>query len=253
MNLQKKIILASASPRRKELLNQIGISFEICPSTCDEAVEFSTPEKMVQDLSRMKAEDVWEKVEAERKNDCDRKQVLIIGADTIVVSGGEEEAEEECGFEDRDRKRHQSLFDLISQKLPSGDREDENCPGKSKTTRKSEIEVLGKPKDEADALRMLSSLQGRKHRVFTGVTFIFVDENDQKRTHSFYEKTDVFLYPMTQEEILSYIRSGDPMDKAGAYGIQGPFAAYVRGIIGDYNNVVGLPVGRVFQELKEVL
>ncbi len=253
MNLQKKIILASASPRRKELLNQIGISFEICPSTCDEAVEFSTPEKMVQDLSRMKAEDVWEKVEAERKNDCDRKQVLIIGADTIVVSGGEEEAEEECGVEGHDKKRHRSLIDLISQNSARIDLKEENCPGKSKTPLKPDPEVLGKPKDEADALRMLTSLQGRKHRVFTGVTFIYLDENDQKRTHSFYEKTDVFLYPMTQEEILSYIRSGDPMDKAGAYGIQGPFAAYVRGIIGDYNNVVGLPVGRVFQELKEVL
>lgn len=252
MNLQKKIILASASPRRRELLNQIGLAFEICPSTCDEAVEFSTPEKMVQDLSKMKAEDVWEKVEAERKNDCDRKQVLIIGADTIVVLGGEEETEEECGFEDHDRKRHQSLIDLISQKVARPDSVDENCPAKSKTTRKPELEVLGKPKDEADALRMLSSLQGRKHRVFTGVTFIYIDENDQKRTHSFYEKTDVFLYPMTQEEILSYIKSGDPMDKAGSYGIQGPFAAYVRGICGDYNNVVGLPVGRLFQELKEV-
>ena len=99
-------------------------------------------------------------------------------------------------------------------------------------------------------MRMLSALQGRKHRVFTGVTFIYIDENDQKRTHTFYEKTDVFLYPMTQEEILSYIRSGDPMDKAGAYGIQGPFAAYVDGIEGDYANVVGLPVSAVYQELK---
>ncbi len=245
-----RIILASASPRRKELLSRIGLTFEVIPSQCDEDVEETCPEKMVQDLSRMKAEEVWERTAA---FSAPSDNLLVIGADTIVVMPSEADGEpledEEKGS---DWQHHQNFFDLLSHKTPETKSEKDLLPNELRSTENKAPQILGKPRDEADALRMLTMLQGRKHQVFTGVTFVWKDENGQKRTHSFYEKTDVFLYPMDQEEILGYIRSGDPMDKAGAYGIQGPFAAFVRGIRGDYNNVVGLPVGRVYQELKRM-
>ena len=106
-------------------------------------------------------------------------------------------------------------------------------------------QIMGKPKDEVDAKQMLQKLQGEEHSVYTGVT-ILVKENGAVQTK-------VYVYEMTDEEIDRYIATGEPMDKAGAYGIQGRFAAYVDGIEGDYNNVVGLPVSAVWQELKELL
>ena len=114
--------------------------------------------------------------------------------------------------------------------------------------------ILGKPKDEADAVRMIRSFQGKVHQVYTGVTLVFCGkaaENaaEQWKTITFAEKTEVFVCSMTEQELLAYIRGGEPMDKAGAYGIQGRFAVWVKGISGDYNNVVGLPLGRVCREL----
>ncbi len=107
--------------------------------------------------------------------------------------------------------------------------------------------ILGKPRDEEEAVRMLCLLQGRSHQVYTGVTLIDCAADDVVRT--FAEETDVHFYPMTEAQIRTYVATGEPMDKAGAYGIQGRFAAWVRGIDGDYNNVVGLPVARICQEL----
>lgn len=188
----KKIILASASPRRKELLEQIGMEFSVFPSSKEEIVETTVPADVVRTLSKQKAEDVWN-ASYEKQEDS-----IVIGADTVV-----------------------SCEELI----------------------------LGKPKDEADALRMLAMLQGKEHQVWTGVTLIWKEEGKQKH-YSFYVETNVVLYAMTQEEIITYIRSGDSMDKAGAYGIQGRFAAYIKSIRGEYNNVVGLPVGRLYHEMK---
>lgn len=188
-----KIILASASPRRKELLSQIGIPFDIVISDAQEITKSSLPEEMVEELSWLKAEDVREKLSEE-----ERKKRVILGADTIV-----------------------------------------SCEGK----------VLLKPKDRQQAFEMLSLLQGREHEVYTGVTLLTADS---KRHITFHEKTIVHVYPMSEKEILNYIETGSPMDKAGAYGIQGEFAAFIRKIEGDYYNVVGLPVGRVYQELKKI-
>lgn len=188
-----KIILASASPRRKELLSQIGIPFDIVISDAQEITKSSLPEEMVEELSWLKAEDVREKLSEE-----ERKNRVILGADTIV-----------------------------------------SCEGK----------VLLKPKDRQQAFEMLSLLQGREHEVYTGVTLLAADS---KRHITFHEKTIVHVYPMSEKEILSYIETGSPMDKAGAYGIQGEFAAFIRKIEGDYYNVVGLPAGRVYQELKKI-
>ena len=185
--MRKKIILASASPRRKELLSQIGVTFEIIKAEKEEHITSSIPTEVVKELSMQKAKEVAAK--------CDSS--IIIGADTIVAMEGQ---------------------------------------------------ILGKPKDRADAMRMLRLLQGKKHQVITGVTVLL----GSTKTLSFAEVTDVSLYPMTDAQIERYIATGEPMDKAGAYGIQGRFAAYVRGIEGDYNNVVGLPIGRLYQEVLSV-
>lgn len=108
--------------------------------------------------------------------------------------------------------------------------------------------ILGKPADAEAAAAMLTMLQGRGHEVYTGVTILY-EENGERKTLTFHEKTTVHFYPMTDAQIREYVATGDPMDKAGSYGIQGFCARYIRGIEGDYNNVVGLPVGRVYQEL----
>lgn len=112
--------------------------------------------------------------------------------------------------------------------------------------------ILGKPKDEADAVRMLRLLAGTTHSVYTGVTLVFIDRSGRTGAHAFYEKTDVSMYPMSEEEIAGYVASGEPMDKAGAYGIQGKCARYIRRIEGDYNNVVGLPVAGIYQKLRQL-
>lgn len=180
----KKIILASKSPRRQELLCQAGFTFEIEPAVGEERMTGDTPEEIVMHLAKQKAEEVAARHVGE--------DVLVIGADTIVVFGNE---------------------------------------------------ILGKPKDTKAAKRMLSMLSGQQHYVLTGVCL------KGAQTKVFYERTDVTFYDLKEEEIEAYIATGDPMDKAGAYGIQGPFAVYVKEIKGDYNNVVGLPVARLYHEL----
>lgn len=184
----QRFILASASPRRSQLLGQIGIEAKIMPSSIEEKAESLGPEATVMALSRQKAEDV-----AVRSG----RDAVVIGADTVVA---------------------------VKDK------------------------ILGKPADRAGAAEMLALLQGEVHQVYTGVTI--VPPGPEREIVTFFEQTDVSVYPMTEAEICAYVESGEPMDKAGAYGIQGRFAAYIRGIRGDYNNVVGLPVGRLYQELK---
>lgn len=180
----KKIILASGSPRRRELLEQIGVKFEIHKAEGEEKIASSIPEEAVKELSLQKAKEVSGKYDGD----------VIIGADTVVAVDGQ---------------------------------------------------ILGKPADRADAVRMLRLLQGKEHQVITGVTVILKESG---KTVNFAEVTKVHVFPMTEEQIEQYIETGEPMDKAGAYGIQGKFAVYVSGIEGDYNNVVGLPVGRLYQE-----
>ena len=113
-------------------------------------------------------------------------------------------------------------------------------------------EILGKPGSEEEAAGMLQRLSGRTHEVYTGVCFVY-EQNGQKKKRIFHEKTAVTFYPISEQEIADYVATKDPLDKAGSYGIQGAAAAFIKGIKGDYNNVVGLPVGRVYQELKKVL
>ena len=186
-----KLILASASPRRKELLAKTGLSFDIIPAKGEETITKTIPAEVVMELSLQKAKEIA---------DMQTEVCIVIGADTIVAKGDT---------------------------------------------------IMGKPKDEADAFRMLDMISDDCHQVYTGVTIIRTGE--QAETFTFAEKTDVYLYPISEKDIWAYIESGDPMDKAGAYGIQGDFAVHVKGIQGDYYNVVGLPIGRVYQELKKMI
>ena len=180
-----KLVLASESPRRQELIQLLGLRAEIHPSGIAEDVTEADPSLLVQKLAFQKAEDVAKQYP---------KDYLVIGADTVVF------------FEDR---------------------------------------ILGKPKNEEDAYRMLSALSGRTHQVYTGVSLHF-----QGKKMGFYEKTEVQFVRLTEREIWDYIESKEPMDKAGAYGIQGRFAPFVKGIAGDYYNVMGLPLARLYQALK---
>ena len=111
--------------------------------------------------------------------------------------------------------------------------------------------ILGKPTGREDASRMLKMLSGNTHSVFTGVTMIVLDNGKETKSLSFYEETKVTMYPMTEEQIQAYVNTGEPMDKAGAYGIQGKGAIYIEKIVGDYPNVVGLPLGAVYQKLEK--
>lgn len=186
--MKQRFILASASPRRSQLMRQIGFKPDIIPSMVEEKAEGMAPDETVMALSRQKAEDV-----AKRYGEG----TVVIGADTVVSIGGR---------------------------------------------------ILGKPSCHREAVEMIHLLQGNIHQVYTGVTIILCGREQKQVT--FAEKTDVSVYPMSEQEIYRYAESGEPMDKAGAYGIQGKFAAYIQGIQGDYNNVVGLPIGRLYQELK---
>jgi septum formation protein len=184
----KPVVLASGSPRRRELLGQIGIAeFEVLPAKGEEtAPEGLTPAELVEHLAAQKASEIA----------AQRPDALVIGADTVVVLDGT---------------------------------------------------VLGKPHDEADAKRMLSALSGRSHEVYTGLAVI---SNGKIYRHA--ERTEVAFRALTEEEIAAYVATGEPMDKAGAYGIQGKACVFIRGIQGDYYNVVGLPVCALHELLKQV-
>lgn len=187
----KEVVLASASPRRKELLTQIGIKFRVCTSKKEEEILRNKPEDIVKDLSYTKARDVFER---------GNRDAIVIGADTIVVS---------------DEK------------------------------------ILGKPKDKEEAFEMIKKLQGDIHQVYTGVSVIW-QQNNSTHVSSFVAMTEVELYYMSDEEINKYVELNEPYDKAGGYAIQGYFARYVKQIKGDYNNVVGLPIGKLYQVLNSL-
>lgn len=181
------MILASQSPRRKELLSIIAERFSIIPANGEEYIPDGTPPKdAVMLLSRQKATEIYSLYKGE----------TIVAADTVVVIDGI---------------------------------------------------ILGKPRSREEAFSMLRRLSGREHLVYTGVCVIYPDG----AVSSFAEETRVEFYPLSDKDITDYIATGDPMDKAGAYGIQGRGSVLVKGIVGDYYNVMGLPVGRLYHELKQ--
>ena len=180
------LILASQSPRRRDLLQLLRVPFQVKPADIDEAMDPTLPpQQEVARVSKLKAE-------ATPREPGD----VVIAADTIVVLQGK---------------------------------------------------VLGKPKDKADAIGMLQALSGRDHQVMTGMTVL---RDGKSITHT--EITDVHFRPLSEAEILRYVETGEPMDKAGSYGIQGFAAPFVEGIRGDYYNVMGLPVCRLLQMLREI-
>lgn len=182
----KHIILASASPRRKEILELADLKFDVMPSDAQEITTKTAPNEVVMELASIKAKDIYEKSE---------KQSMIVGADTVVAYQGQ---------------------------------------------------ILGKPTDEADAKRMLTMLSGQTHEVYTGVCVI-----EDEKIKTFYEETKVTFYEISDEQIDRYIKTGEPMDKAGSYGIQGKAAVFIKGIEGDYYNVVGFPIARFLQEITK--
>ena len=186
VDMKDKIILASQSPRRRELLSLITTEFEVITADVDETIdENETAENTVMMLSRKKANAV----------STLNPGRIVIGADTIVV-----------------------------------------CDGK----------ILGKPENRKHATEMLRSLSGRTHQVLTGVTI-----TDYYKTETFFVSSDVTFFDLTDEEIISYAESGEPDDKAGAYGIQGKGSLLVEKISGDYFNIVGLPVSTLNKKLKD--
>lgn len=187
-----KIVLASQSPRRKKLLNQLGLSFDVIPSTFEEIITSTIPTEVVTDLALQKAVEVAQRCE----------ESLIIGADTIVV-----------------------LDDHI----------------------------LGKPESTDEAEQMLSRLSSRTHKVYTGVAFVKTSNKGTiEEKYSFFEETSVEFSELETEEIQAYVKTGSPMDKAGSYGIQDDWGAvFVKRIEGDYYNVVGFPLNRFYNELKQ--
>ena len=189
-NAKKPLILASASPRRKELLESINVPFVVAPSDVEELPrDGEAPVVHAQRLAEEKASDVSKKYPAS----------WILGADTIVVIDGL---------------------------------------------------VLGKPNSEAEAVRMLSTLAGRTHVVFTGYA-ILNSRFPEKKTVSC-ARSEVFIRELSQEEIAAYVQTREPMDKAGAYAIQGVGAAIVENVCGSYTNVVGLPLCEVTRDFKKL-
>ena len=184
-----RIILASASPRRRQLLTQIGINFEVVESGADETAH-GAAHKQVEVLALRKADAVRQKISGE---------AIIIAADTLVELGGE---------------------------------------------------VLSKPVDAEEAFKMLKALQGRRHTVYTGVALVRTGDN--KAISAFVEVADVFFRHLSDAEIRAYINTGEPFDKAGAYGVQDRGAAFVRRVEGDYFAVVGLPLARLVEELAKI-
>lgn len=189
IKFDKKVILASASPRRQELIKLIFDKAEILPADCDETLPLG--------IGAREAVEYLSKIKNEASAKLTDKENLIISADTVVAV----------------------------------------CD-----------EILGKPVDKEDARRMISLLSGRVHQVYTGVTISLNGE-----TKTFSEKTDVEFFDLTEEEIEEYISSDEPYDKAGAYGIQGKAGLLVKGINGDYYNVVGFPVARLKREIEDFI
>lgn len=203
----KRIILCSGSPRRKELLSQIGLQFEVIPSSFEENLDkssFNHPSSYVKENAKQKCLDVWRNLTKDNKNN---QPDLIIGADTIVTQDGK---------------------------------------------------IYEKPKDVNDAVEMLSTLQNKKHTVYTGVALLTKQSsnnselNDNFKIATFHESTDVFIAQLTPEIIKAYCETKEPLDKAGAYGIQGIGATLIASIKGCYFNIVGLPIYSLCKELYDI-
>ncbi|MCR5625437.1 MAG: Maf family protein [Lachnospiraceae bacterium] len=244
-----KVILASASPRRQELLKIIFEEFDVIPSQCDENIDFTTPEDFVKELSKKKAFDVYDRIMYDPSEIRMKKLKEKVYSPASIISS--DYKEDEMSEDDKRIIQMDADMKMLSEnnKNNAGDNEDALVIG-SDTIVYCDGEVLGKPKDKANAKGMLEKLSGRAHSVYTGVCIIASTEQEPK-VLNFYDKTDVYVDTLSDSEIESYIATGEPMDKAGSYGIQGYFSKHIGKIEGDYFNVVGLPVNKLYNELKK--
>lgn len=231
-----KIILASASPRRKQIMERMGIPFQVMAADVEEKVSETDPSRMVQALATLKTEAVLSKL----------LSGYVQSGDANKVNGDSkgnkcsEEADKNKDSEDnryykynKDNKDYKGRHNFI---IIGAD-----------TMVFYNGQAFGKPKDEADAFRTLRILSGNSHEVISGVSII-INDSRQKRL-SFTVTTKVMMQNLTDEQIRAYIAAGEPMDKAGAYAIQGQFGIYIREIIGDYYNVVGFPIAKIYEVL----
>ncbi len=217
----KRIVLGSASPRRRELLRLMGIEFDVVASGEEERYHNVLPQDIVKELALAKAENVA-RILSERA----LTKAAKCHAPTMVTGG---------------QSAVEAVFVPDSRVIIGAD-----------TVVVRDGKILGKPRDEAEAVVMLQGLQGRPHEVYTGVVLLECDDGGMHVRASHAEETKVFVRGMDEEEIRGYVSTGEAMDKAGAYGIQGRFAVYIDRIEGDYYNVVGLPVSYLYRQLKSL-
>lgn len=232
-----RIILASASPRRKELLSKLFAEFEIIPAAGEEHRTKELPADIVLELSGQKAHEV---------------ECFISRPDIAQNSGSVEFSISRPDIAQRsscsEHLKDGIMQDMTDQTSP----QDAYLIIGADTVVAYEGKILGKPEDEEDAVNTLRMLSGNKHQVYTGVTAILA-RHGRRECIRFFACTDVTFSPMSDAEIRAYAASGEPMDKAGSYGIQGIGGRFVEKIDGDYNNVVGLPVAKLYQALKSHL
>lgn len=222
-----KIILASGSPRRKELLEQAGYRFIIEVSDADENIQAEFPGTLVEELSHRKAGAVAAHYLRPAQN-CQPAGAPAGGTAKTVASENVPSAAGETASDD--------AVTLIG----------------ADTVVVLDGKVLGKPDGEEGAVRMLRALSGRSHQVYTGVSLLLIRDGALTAEEKFHVCTDVTMREMTEEEIRRYVATGEPMDKAGAYGIQGKAAVFISGISGDYYNVVGLPICELTTRLRRL-
>ncbi|MBS6722776.1 MAG: septum formation protein Maf [Clostridiales bacterium] len=222
-----KIILASGSPRRKELLEQAGYRFIIEVSDADENIQAEFPGTLVEELSHRKAGAVAAHYLRPAQN-CQPAGAPAGGTAQTVASENVPSAAGETASND--------VVTLIG----------------ADTVVVLDGKVLGKPDGEEGAVRMLRALSGRSHQVYTGVSLLLIRDGALTAEEKFHVCTDVTMREMTEEEIRRYVATGEPMDKAGAYGIQGKAAVFISGISGDYYNVVGLPICELTTRLRRL-
>ena len=219
--MKYNIVLASGSPRRRELMDRIGSSCICIPSNKEEDMSGHDPKVMVEMLSAMKAEDIANKIITGTLS-----QENITSTGTVAVS-----------YELKDL-----IFNLKSASVIIG------CD----TVVAFGSSILGKPKDKADAVCMIKSYAGRTHHVHTGVCILVIVNNIIVKKLNYSVSTGVNVVNMTEKEIVSYVETGEPMDKAGAYAVQGLFCPYVDSIEGDYYNIVGYPIASIYKSFKEL-
>lgn len=234
-----KIILASGSPRRKELLEQAGYRFIIEVSDADENIQAEFPGTLVEELSHRKAGAVAAHYLRPAQN-CQPAGAPAGGTAQTVVSENVLSADGEAAIEN------------VSPAVGGMASNDVVTLIGADTVVVLDGKVLGKPDGEEGAVRMLRALSGRSHQVYTGVSLLLIRDGALTAEEKFHVCTDVTMREMTEEEIRRYVATGEPMDKAGAYGIQGKAAVFISGISGDYYNVVGLPICELTTRLRRL-